>query len=514
MRELRLGLLVVLAAGLMAACGTLQDTAGTGTAAIDYANPAHIEEWDGRGTDSERCDKAGEFGRPESGWIHWVYSTKGATTDARLHLGGSGDGEYEPGEPLAANVWHFYTPFFDLDELEAEIWLYGGDPGRGGGLVISDYCPGDGRTLKVSKTAETSFKRIHDWKVEKSVDPDEVYLYVDGSGDQTVEWTVDVTYLGYTDSHFNISGEITIENIGTSDKVITSVTDDLGIPGYEDIDVDCGVDLEAGHTLEPGETLTCTYSEDFAEKPAESGTNTVTVVEETEGEYTAEADWEFADPTVEWYAEVDVKDLSDLFGWVDLGTVTAPDGDSFTYDKHFAWEDYGADDCDKYVYDNIAKLYAGDNLLDSDTATLKVYVQCLTEETAWAANGDEPLEIPYVDDGGSWATFVEYEADKTTTLFAGRTIPVGTAHFSAPVGGVVTITLMLTTAEFQDVAENLKVQDYATAPDSNPNPGGFDHKETCSIAETVCTIDVPLNDFYGVHLDVLAPDPDFGPETE
>jgi hypothetical protein len=88
-------------------------------------------------------------------WIHWVFSTKGDSTDARLVLGGTGSGTYEPGEPLNAEVWHFYTPFFELEGLEATIYLFGGDPGPGGGLVISDYCPGF-EELTVTKTAETS----------------------------------------------------------------------------------------------------------------------------------------------------------------------------------------------------------------------------------------------------------------------------------------------------------------------------------------------------------------------
>ena len=101
------------------------------------------ERWDGRGTDSLQCGKAGEGERPENGdgWIHWVFSTKGTSTDAQLELGGSGSGTYSPGEPFEANVWHFYTPYFELDGLTAEIFLIGA-AGQGGGLVISDFCPG------------------------------------------------------------------------------------------------------------------------------------------------------------------------------------------------------------------------------------------------------------------------------------------------------------------------------------------------------------------------------------
>jgi hypothetical protein len=148
-------------------------------------------------------------------------------------------------------------------------------------------------------------------------------------------------------------------------------------------------------------------------------------------------------------------------------------------------------------------------------ATLKVYVQCMVfkGETAWAANGDKPGELRYTTKG-NWATYVAY-AEKTTTLFAGQTIPVGTVAFSGVVDGKVTITVTMSAPwEFEDVAENLKVQDYAKCTQSgNPSPGLFDHKKTCDAAESSCWISVPANNFYGVHVNVgkWIPDPGFGP---
>ncbi len=104
----------------------------------------YVYQWNGNGKNSLDCSKAGEGDRPDdgTGWIHRVFTTKGNSTDAVLTLGGSGNGSYSPGEPLEANVWHFYTPYFDVYELTASITLIGGDKGPGLGLVISDYCPG------------------------------------------------------------------------------------------------------------------------------------------------------------------------------------------------------------------------------------------------------------------------------------------------------------------------------------------------------------------------------------
>jgi hypothetical protein len=123
-------------------------------------------------------------------------------------------------------------------------------------------------------------------------------------------------------------------------------------------------------------------------------------------------------------------------------------------------------------------------------------------ETAWAANGNDPGELRYVEQG-NWATYVAY-AEKTTTLFAGQDINVGTVNFSAPdADNMVTITVALVDGwEFEDAAENLKVQDYEAAPGGNPSPGQFAHKKTCDATSDTCSIKVPANNFYGVHVDV------------
>ena len=120
-------------------------------------------------------------------------------------------------------------------------------------------------------------------------------------------------------------------------------------------------------------------------------------------------------------------------------------------------------------------------------------------ETAWAANGNVPLELRYVA-RGNWATYVAYSGEPKT-LFAGQTIPVGTVLLSAAPGPYVTITINLTGDwVFEDVGENLKVQDYAEAPSGNPAPGKFAWKTTESGQSA--SITVPANNFYGVHANV------------
>jgi hypothetical protein len=117
-------------------------------------------------------------------------------------------------------------------------------------------------------------------------------------------------------------------------------------------------------------------------------------------------------------------------------------------------------------------------------------------ETAWA-DGSR------YQDPGNWATYTAYSADSTVTLYAGQTHAAGTVHFSSPDNGEVTITITLNAGfMFADQAENVKVENYADAPSGNPNPGDFNDKDFADPLEGTFEIVVPLNDFYGVHVDV------------
>ncbi|NLX42084.1 MAG: hypothetical protein GXY79_01240 [Chloroflexi bacterium] len=479
-------------------------------------SPTYTETWDGRGADSLHCDKVGEGDRPETGWIHWVFATKGASTGASLTLSGTGSGTYAPGEPLNANIWHIYTPYFDLEGLQAEIALFGGAAGPGGGLVISDYCPGLVEELTVSKTAETSYTRTHAWDIAKMVSTEmglttdgipQIWLYTDGSGNETATWTVNVSYLGFEDSDWKVSGTVTIENTGNLDAVITSVDDLLaGMP----VAVDLGVTLP--YTLPVGATLTGSYTlEGMVE-----GTNVVTVTTERDV-YAAEAPVVWGDPTTELYRTVNIADLSDLFGEVSLGSVTAPDGATFTYSKAFTWDEFGQEACGAHQFDNTATIVETGQ---SAEASLLVNVQCLIfkGDTAWAANGDTPGELRYTK-RGNWATYVAYNGPKTVSIFAGQKNYAGTATFSEVVDGMITITIHLEGDwEFAASGETLKVEGYTQAPSGNPAPGLFSFKS--SVTGTAASIMVPASNmegepfkFFGVHLDVgrWVPDPDFGP---
>ncbi|WP_340106413.1 hypothetical protein [Rhodohalobacter sp. 8-1] len=115
-------------------------------------------------------------------------------------------------------------------------------------------------------------------------------------------------------------------------------------------------------------------------------------------------------------------------------------------------------------------------------------------ETAWADG------TRFNQQGGNWATYTSYNGiEKTITLYAGQTIDIGTVTFK-PENGNVKITIELNQyGEFQNVQENVKIQDYSTAPSGNPQIGQFDHKGTAGGKSFSTT--VPSNSFYAVHVD-------------
>lgn len=134
---------------------------------------------------------------------------------------------------------------------------------------------------------------------------------------------------------------------------------------------------------------------------------------------------------------------------------------------------------------------------------------CWEEETAWAEGSR------YVKKG-NWAMYVQYfGVEKTVNIIADYSnyVYIGTATFSAPVDGMVTITINLTGAIFYyDLKDplyddNLKIQDYAKAPTKTPSPGLFDWKWQIPVGSTSAVVQVPVNNYYGVHLDVALPVP-------
>ena len=369
-------------------------------------------DWNGtQGLDSEDCDKLGDGPRTAAGWIHWIVTQGSDITEAELVLGGSGSGTYSPSK--YGPVVEFFTPYFDVTTLAATLY-FEGELGGNTQFVISDFCPGTER-LEVSKTVVTEYTREHFWSITKKVDTEKkhklngypkIWLYADGSGNEKATWTVDVKYESFTDRDWAISGVVTIKNTGTVDAVITNISDVLaGTP----VTLDCGITLP--YTLPAGATLTCSYS-----VPGKKEGNNVVTVTTQKSTYSDTKPIVWGAPTTEVNKTVNISDISDLFGTKALGTATAPNGASFTYDKDFAWADYGQDNCGAFQYDNTAKIVETNQ--SASASPLKVNVQCFVYETAYAkAEGNDAL--CFIPTFNNWGWTNKVSAPTIMRLYAG-----------------------------------------------------------------------------------------------
>jgi hypothetical protein len=156
--------------------------------------------------------------------------------------------------------------------------------------------------LEVSKTANTSYTRDHDWKVSKdnSTKVNETPYVVNLTPGQSyqVDYTVIAETNGYADSDFAVAGEITVTNPHpTATAAGVAVTDELfdgGAPPTKiaDGDVTCPDD-----EIAPGESMTCTYTASLTSKT--NGTNKATSTTSTAGigSGTGSAAFTFGDPT-------------------------------------------------------------------------------------------------------------------------------------------------------------------------------------------------------------------------
>lgn len=367
--------------------------------------------------------------------------------------------------------------------------------------------------LTVTKTAVTSYTRTHNWDITKSVTTEygekengspKIWLYADGSGNEPATWTVDVKHKGYEDSDFDVSGVITIENTGDLPATITSIEDVLGGTPITEVNLPEGVVLP--YTLPVGETLECSYSETVGSKI--EGSNDVTVMTDRNNNYEASAEIIWSNtPNTENYKTITISDISDLFGEVNLGTVTAPENAQFTYSKDFAWEDYGKDAGGDYVYNNEATIVETG---DSDDATLKVNVQSYMYETAYAKGDGATCFIPTFKNWG-WTNLISpgtYEMDlwagaaqcdtSKGTLVGSVTVTYGSDGYVTADYNVGTPYILEETHVYAgyEMFPMDKKGNPTVAPGAYSNASPFDDRDVYVIAHAVVGI----------------PDPNFGPE--
>jgi hypothetical protein len=226
--------------------------------------------------------------------------------------------------------------------------------------------------LDVEKTANTSFKRKHNWDINKTGSHTNLTL---SDGQQfLVTYEVSVNTTGYTDSSWEVSGDIEVHNTAPIDATINSIADVVS-PAIA-AGVSCGVAFP--YTLSAGGNLSCTYSASLPD--GSSRTNEATAVLQNYDydhlksaisngttDFTATAPVTFDGPS-----EVidECVDVNDSYGGV-LGTTICTD-ETFTYDR---W--IGSEECGVFKVTNIATFETNDtSTTGDDTWEVDVTVTC------------------------------------------------------------------------------------------------------------------------------------------
>lgn len=92
--------------------------------------------------------------------------------------------------------------------------------------------------VDVSKTANTSFKRTYNWKIDKTGDQTALTLSIGQHFLVNYMVTVGLDTTPFVDSDWAVGGSITVENNTPFDANITGVAD--SISGFGAVSVDCG----------------------------------------------------------------------------------------------------------------------------------------------------------------------------------------------------------------------------------------------------------------------------------
>jgi hypothetical protein len=234
--------------------------------------------------------------------------------------------------------------------------------------------------LTVEKTADTTFDREYEWSIIKDADATELLLGADESYIANYDVTVDV--VGFTDSNWMVSGQITVtNNHPTADAVID--LSDIISPGIDGV-IDFGSCDGTPDLVLAGGSLTCDYGP-VALPNGSDQTNTATAEQQNfdydqagtpsaggTTEYEGSADVVFGDPENVIDEEVDVNDTFAGF----LGTVAAGDAPvTFQYTREVG--EIPAEECGVHQFDNTATFTTVDTATEgSDDHTILVDVPC------------------------------------------------------------------------------------------------------------------------------------------
>ena len=182
-----------------------------------------------------------------------------------------------------------------------------------------------GADLTVTKTVATSYHRDYDWTITKTAAAPQVST--PAGTPVTSSYDIVVAKAGSTDSAWTMTGTITVTNPNTWQAVTADVTD------LTDTGATCTVTGGAGVIIPAGQSVTLSYSCQFASQPAYTGSNTATVTWDATAAHTAtgtasgSAGVDFGAPTTESDRTITVTDTPAGGSAKTLGTLdylTAP----------------------------------------------------------------------------------------------------------------------------------------------------------------------------------------------
>lgn len=281
--------------------------------------------------------------------------------------------------------------------------------------------------VTVTKTAVPTFDRTFDWTVTKQVSIDGGTTWVDAAtvdlfdGDSAgYLWQITVDKSDPIDGNPAVTGEIVITNPTGADEPIPAIIAEVNsvtdvISDGINATVECPVTFPA--TLDPGESITCTYSSPLPDTGARTNTATVNIDDGTGGtkDYTGTADIDFTSVTPT--TTDDSATLDDTVGGLS-GTFSAD-----TTVTSEASQNAGCPD-DSGIITNTATLTESDSgTVRQDSATLAVNCHELTvtkdATESFGRTFDWSVEKEVSEDGGT--TWVDAA---TIDLFDGQSSSV------------------------------------------------------------------------------------------
>lgn len=339
-------------------------------------------------------------------------------------------------------------------------------------------------TPTINKTADGKYGELHEWEVDKSVDPESLTGFIGGSAG-SAEWTVTVTET-VTLGNYLVEGTITISNPHPTDPMAITLSDSLigDSTSVSFADDACdGTDANPNDGLTVGalETVHCDYS---ASPSDDSATG-------NHAEFTLFGIKYQDDANFAWEAVVSGPtsvDLFDTLGPLDEEVASAG-SEAGTYESEYSYpenyvcssdkEDYGTDGHHNVHWVNVAVIKDGDDQLDTGMATLDVdcYAPLVSKTAAGSYDEDHDWSVTKSVDPGSLSGFIGGSAGSADWLV---TVTETVTWSGFEVGGTVTIqnphpsatmSLSSLTDALDDATPGVFADDACTGSDPNPNDG-------------------------------------------